>query len=83
MEFSNLLLRETTSIGLRWRLENRTITRRTMEIRETPLGPVCFKIARCGDEIINISPEYEDCRRIATEQNIPLKKVMEMVLSAI
>ncbi len=82
-EFSDLLLRETTSIGLRWRLENRTITRRTMEIRETPLGPVCFKIARRGDEIINISPEYEDCRRIATEQNIPLKKVMEMVLSAI
>jgi hypothetical protein len=34
------------------------------------------KIARQGDEVLNVAPEYEDCSRIAREKNVPLKQVM-------
>jgi uncharacterized protein (DUF111 family) len=35
-----------------------------------------------GDEIVNIAPEYEDCRRLALEQRVPLKEVMAAAIAA-
>jgi uncharacterized protein (TIGR00299 family) protein len=75
--FADLLMRETTTIGLRWRFENRIKAIRSMKEIGTKYGPIRFKIASAGNEIININPEYEDCKRLAKEQNIPLKKVLE------
>lgn len=82
-EFSDFLLRETTTIGLRWRVDNRITARR--EIREIPTryGPIQVKVTQADGEIINITPEYEDCKRIALEKNIPLKNVMENARSVI
>ncbi len=78
--FADFLLQETTSIGLRWRAENRIKARRNIRTVSTRFGTVRIKIAEtCGGEIINITPEYEDCRQIAAEKNIPLKNVMEDV----
>ena len=76
-QFSELLLRETTSIGLRWRVDQRLKARRTIQEVQTRYGPVKIKVARLGDRIVNTSPEYEDCKRLAQEQGIPLKEVME------
>ena len=74
--FANFLLRETTTIGLRWRSENRRKAWRRIESMETPYGRINFKIAQIGKETINVAPEYEDCLRAALERKVPLKQVM-------
>jgi uncharacterized protein (TIGR00299 family) protein len=75
--FSRFLLRETTTIGLRWRVENRIKAFRRIEQIETKYGPVRSKVAEANGEIVNICPEYEDCKRIALEKELPLKEVLD------
>ena len=59
----DLLLRETTTIGLRWRLENKMALAREFAEVETEWGKVRIKIARWpSGEVANASPEYEECR---------------------
>lgn len=78
-----LLLRETTTIGLRWRLENKQSLTRESTLIVTQWGNVHVKVARWpSGEIANASPEYEDCRKIAHERSIPLKQVMQEVMQA-
>jgi len=48
----------------------------------TPYGTVKVKVAKLGDEIVNIAPEYEDCRRLALERGVPLKEVMSAAIVA-
>jgi len=74
----DILFRETTTIGLRWRLENKSSLAREFLSIQTPWGPVCIKIARWPNgEVANAAPEYEDCRRLALEHSVPLKQVMQ------
>jgi len=71
------IFRETTSIGVRVQeVGRRKLTREIAEV-ETTHGKVRFKISRQGDEVLTATPEYEDCRRIAEEKDLPLKQVME------
>jgi hypothetical protein len=72
-----VVLRESTSIGVRWYEVWRTALDR--EIREvaTPWGPVRVKVARRGEEVVNVAPEYEDCRRVARTAGVPLKRVLQ------
>jgi pyridinium-3,5-bisthiocarboxylic acid mononucleotide nickel chelatase len=81
-EFADLIMRETTTIGLRWRLENRIKAQRRIIEVQTEYGVIRCKVAAAGKEIINISPEYEDCRRAAAKTKIPLKHIMEAARSA-
>ena len=74
----DLLFRETTTIGLHWRTENKTSLQREFASIQTPWGPVQMKIARWpSGEVANVSPEYEDCRKLAAQHSIPLKHVMQ------
>ena len=75
--FSDFLLKETTTIGLRWRIDNRVKAARSFKNVQTEYGPVRCKIATAADRIINVAPEYEDCKRLALELGVPLKDVME------
>jgi pyridinium-3,5-bisthiocarboxylic acid mononucleotide nickel chelatase len=71
------IFRETTSIGVRIReVGRRKLSREIREV-ETPYGKIRIKISRRGDEILTATPEYEDCRRIAEEKQVPLKTVTE------
>ncbi|MGC9194177.1 MAG: nickel pincer cofactor biosynthesis protein LarC [Syntrophobacteraceae bacterium] len=81
--FTEFILRETTSIGLRWRVDNRIKARRTIREIQTQYGPVKGKVAQTNNGIINVSPEYEDCKRIAFEKNVPLKEVMHAATVAV
>ncbi|MGO8877973.1 MAG: nickel pincer cofactor biosynthesis protein LarC [Desulfomonilaceae bacterium] len=76
-EFSNFILRETTTLGLRWRIDNRIKASRSFEEIRTKFGSVSVKIGRVGGRITNFSVEYEDCKRLALENNVPLKEVMD------
>jgi uncharacterized protein (TIGR00299 family) protein len=75
-KFASFLLQETTTIGMRWRIENRFKARRQIKELDTRFGPVRFKFALLGNETVNIMPEYEDCKRVALESKIPLKDIM-------
>ena len=74
---SDFLFRETTTIGLRWRLDNRHTLQRDFVTVETRFGAIACKTATHGDTLINIKPEYDDCKRVAIEQQVPLKAVLE------
>jgi uncharacterized protein (TIGR00299 family) protein len=74
-ELSSIIFAETTTLGIRQQTMERTcLNRETVKVK-TPLGNVRIKVAKLGDRIINLSPEYEDCRRLALEKKKPLKEV--------
>ncbi len=74
----DLLFRETTTIGMHWRIENKVSLAREFKEVQTAWGPVRIKIARWpSGEIANVSPEYEDCRRLAAANSVSLKQVTE------
>jgi uncharacterized protein (TIGR00299 family) protein len=74
----DLLFRETTTIGMHWRIENKISLAREFKEVQTAWGPVRIKIARWpSGEIANASPEYEDCRRLAAANSVSLKQVTE------
>ena len=71
------LLKETTTLGLRWREEERAKTDREIATVETKYGKIRFKLARWGGKVVNLSPEYEDCKRLALQKGASLKEVFE------
>ena len=79
---ADMLLAETTTIGLRWRVENRICAQRTVYQVDTEHGPIKVKLAKRNGHIINLHPEYDDCKRVALEKRIPLKMVMDDARSA-
>ena len=74
---TKFLLRETTTLGLRWHEEERAKTDREILTQETKYGKIRFKLARWEGKVVNLSPEYEDCKRLALEKRVPLKEVFE------
>jgi hypothetical protein len=74
---SKLIFAETTTLGIRMREERREVLmRRSVEV-VTPWGSVRMKVANLNGTVTNYAPEFEDCRRIASEHGVPLKSVMQ------
>ena len=71
------LLSETTTLGLRWHEEERERADRETLILETRHGKIRFKLAQWGGRVVNLSPEYEDCKRLASKKKVPLKDIFE------
>lgn len=70
-----LVFAETTTLGLRRFPVERWALAREHATVETPFGPVGVKIARLKERAVSVSPEYEDCRRLAQEKGVPLKQI--------
>jgi hypothetical protein len=79
---ADILMQETTTIGLRWRVDNRIMAAREIRRIDTVHGPVAVKLARSRGRIINLTPEYDDCKRLALEKGLPLKKIIDDVRAA-
>ena len=77
-----LIFRETTTIGVRYREMTRECLDRETVTVQTPLGAVRFKVARRNGEILNASPEFDDCVRVATESGRPVKEVQAAAMKA-
>jgi len=72
----DLLFRETTTIGVRtYEVRRKTLERESVPV-ETEFGPVHVKLSRMNGSVLNVTPEYEDCQKIATERGVPLKRVI-------
>jgi uncharacterized protein (DUF111 family) len=79
-KFTHLIFTETTTLGVRQREEKRQTLAREWVTVATRWGDVRLKVASIKGTVTNYAPEYEDCRRIATERHIPLKSVMQEAL---
>lgn len=78
---TNIILQETTSAGVRsYRAERTILQRRTGKLK-TKFGILQVKIFKDGTEEHTV-PEFEECRRIALQNKIPLKKVYEEVIAS-
>ena len=78
-----LLLRETTTLGIRVREEDRVILQRRFIEAETAYGTIRVKIGSRNGEDLNWMPEYEDCARAARQHGVPLKQVTQAALTAV
>ncbi|MBZ5514210.1 MAG: nickel pincer cofactor biosynthesis protein LarC [Acidobacteriia bacterium] len=73
---AQLVFEQTTTIGLRMHEARRRVLERESVEVETPYGTVRVKVARRQGKVLNAAPEYEDCQKLATEKNVPLKQVI-------
>ncbi|HZN36602.1 MAG TPA: nickel pincer cofactor biosynthesis protein LarC [Pirellulaceae bacterium] len=81
-KMEKIIFKETSTLGIRrWQVARHKLERRPHTI-ETPLGPIEGKLAVLPDGGTSFSPEFEACRRIATEKNVPLKDVYEAAMRA-
>jgi uncharacterized protein (TIGR00299 family) protein len=80
---AQVLLRETSTLGVRMQRMQRLKAQRVQERIETPFGPLQVKVKRLGTHILSAAPEYEDCQRIARERDMPLAEVYEIVQQVI
>lgn len=76
---TDVLFRETTTLGLRRQLvERRRLPRETRQV-ETRYGRAGVKLAFADGRLLRVAPEYDDCKRLAQAHGVPLREVMEEV----
>ena len=73
-----ILFRETSTLGIRYRFQERKILQREIYEVETEYGKARVKIA-WRDGFCTVQPEYEDCAKLARSHQIPLMQVQEAV----
>ncbi len=78
---ADLILRESTSIGVRFYPVRRSCLEREHRVVETPWGPVRIKVSHRAGEEFNALPEYQDCRELALRAGVPLKDVYQEALA--
>ncbi len=76
-----IILRETTSIGLRYYTAARKVLPREIKSKKSKYGPVNVKVAKLDQKGRKTSVEYEDCKKIARKFKIPLIEVMKSIRS--
>jgi pyridinium-3,5-bisthiocarboxylic acid mononucleotide nickel chelatase len=80
---AEIIFAETSTIGLRFHTVARLKLRREIREVETRWGKVRVKLSGAdGAAPTTVSPEYDDCRRIAAEHGVPLRTVMDEVRAA-
>jgi len=76
----DLIFKETTTLGIRkYKVERQELEREFREI-ETRFGPVKVKFAYKDGQVLKYAPEYEDCKKIAEQNNMPVKDVFQEVI---
>jgi uncharacterized protein (TIGR00299 family) protein len=81
-QMTDIIFRETTTIGVRYSDVDRECLAREIVTVETPIGVVRFKIARRNGRITNAVPEFEDCASLAAAQNLSVKEVQAIAVSS-
>ncbi len=77
-----LMLRETSTLGIRIRQDRRTCLERSHTTVQTAYGEIRMKVGSLGDEAMNAAPEFEDCRAAALRHTVPLKQVQQAAIAA-
>lgn len=74
-EVKKTLFEETTTLGVRYHGVRREALERTVATVATRHGDIRVKVGKRNGIVVSVSPEYEDCRRVALEKGVPLKEV--------
>jgi uncharacterized protein (DUF111 family) len=78
----DLIFAETTTFGVRsYTAQRRTLPRESVSVH-TQYGDVRIKLSRVNGRILHVAPEYDDCRKLAVEKNVPLQRVISDALRA-
>jgi uncharacterized protein (DUF111 family) len=72
-----ILLLQTSTLGLRTFRASKTMLKRKFSKRTTPFGEITFKDAYYGGRKIKSKPEYEDCKRLAKEKGVSVQEIYE------
>lgn len=75
----DIIFRETTTFGVRFHSVSRCKLLKEIEKVKTKYGTINVKIGIRGNDILSITPEYEDCRVIAKKKKLPLRTILEEV----
>jgi pyridinium-3,5-bisthiocarboxylic acid mononucleotide nickel chelatase len=78
----DLLLRETSTLGVRIHHERRSCLDRSHTIVTTPYGEIRIKVGSRNGEILNAAPEFEDCRAAAEKHRVAVKEVQQAAIVA-
>ena len=81
-KFEQLLLRETSTLGIRIRQDRRLSLDRAHTTVSTPYGDIRVKLGSRDGETLNIAPEFEDCRAAAALHNVAVKLVQQAAIAA-
>jgi len=81
-EIETIIFEETTTIGIRRYPVQRTAAERREETVETSWGFVRVKISSINGTVCSITPEYDDCRKLAEKSGAPLKEIIATARSA-
>ncbi|MGB9747512.1 MAG: nickel pincer cofactor biosynthesis protein LarC [Bacteroidales bacterium] len=76
---SSFILAETTSLGIRKFPVSKEMLQRTTEEISVPAGKVRIKHAVHNGKVLRSKPEFEDCRRLASEKNLPLSEIYRQI----
>jgi pyridinium-3,5-bisthiocarboxylic acid mononucleotide nickel chelatase len=81
-QFTELMLRETSSFGVRRQTAERRKLRREFVTVTTEYGQVQVKLGRLDSQVIQASPEFESCKQVAAQARVPLKAIYEAAVKA-
>ena len=81
-QIADVIFRETTTIGLRYYEVDRECLPREIVSVETPVGAIRFKLARRDGRVVNATPEFDDCAKLAAANNLSVKEVQAMAIQA-
>ena len=76
-KFAEMMLRETTSFGVRKTVAERRKLRREFIELKTAFGEVSVKIGRLGGKVVQAAPEFESAKKLAAKAGVPVKRVFE------
>lgn len=79
----NIVLRETSALGLRYVEKDRVVLPREFITVDTEYGPVNVKVATLPDGTKKYAPEYEDCRKLAVAKGVTLKTVYDVSIQRV
>ncbi len=79
---TDIVFRESTTIGIRHQELSRECLDREMVSVATELGPVRFKVARRDGRVLNAQPEFDDLAKLSTERGIPVKEAQAIAHKA-
>jgi uncharacterized protein (TIGR00299 family) protein len=77
---TSMIFAETTTFGVRTTRAQRRILPREHVTVSTTFGDVRIKLSRVNGRILHVSPEFDDCRKLAVEKNVPLQQVINEAL---
>ena len=79
---ADLILTETTAFGVRVEKIHRLKLRRRVETVTTSYGDVRVKLGLKGERVVQVAPEFEDCRATAERSGMPLRSIYEAAVHA-